>query len=182
MTNNEKIDPSISSYSYSPSSQAGRGLGGGVPTFEQPWQTSPQLWQKLKPLARQMRCEPTPAEKKLWDKLKNKQLLGCKFRRQHTIDRFIVDFYCGQARLIVEVDGSVHEYTQSEDAIRQEFLESLNLRVIRFTNSEVLNSVEMVLEQIAVELQKEPHPPTPSPSTGREGRGRITSDVREEDY
>ena len=170
MTNNEKIEPTISSYSSPPSSQAGRGLGGGViASSPQPWQTKPELWEKLKPLARQMRCEPTPAEKKLWEKVKNKQLLGFKFRRQHTIDRFIVDFYCGQARLIVEVDGSVHEYTQEEDAIRQEYLESLELRVIRFTNSEVLNSVEMVVEQIAVELGN--RNPTPQPPPRGRGGG-----------
>ncbi|XWK90026.1 MAG: endonuclease domain-containing protein [Phormidium sp.] len=137
------------SSSSPPSSRAGRGLGGGVP-----WHTTPELWQKLKPLGRQMRCEPTPAEEKLWQKLRNKQLLGFKFRRQHSIDRFIVDFYCGQANLIIEVDGSIHEYTQMEDAIRQEFLESLGFRVIRFRNEEVLNSIDGVLEKIAGELQR----------------------------
>lgn len=63
-----------------------------------PWQSPPELWEKLKPLARQMRREPTPAEKLLWQKLRQKQLLGFKFRRQHAIDRFIVDFYCAKAR------------------------------------------------------------------------------------
>mgnify|MGYP001770978009 FL=1 len=96
--------------SHSPSSLAGRGLGGGV--HRRGWQTSSELWEKLKPLARQMRREPTPAEDKLWQKLRHKQILGYKFRRQHTIDRFIVDFYCGEARLVVEVDGEVHDYTQ----------------------------------------------------------------------
>jgi very-short-patch-repair endonuclease len=81
-----------------------------------------------------MRREPTPAEQKLWQKLRHKQLLGFKFRRQHVIDRFIVDFYCGEGRLVVEVDGGVHQYTEEEDAIRQEFLESLGLRVVRFRN------------------------------------------------
>jgi hypothetical protein len=55
------------------SSLAGRGLGGGVPV---PWQTPPELWEKLKPLARQMRCQATPAENKLWQRLRNKQILG----------------------------------------------------------------------------------------------------------
>ncbi|MCL1463759.1 endonuclease domain-containing protein [Argonema galeatum] len=155
MSKDSQAEAKILSNSSPPSPWTGRGLGGGVDTpSEQTWQTPPELWDKLKPLARQMRREPTPAEQKLWEKLRNKQFLGYKFRRQHTIDRFIVDFYCGQAHLVVEVDGSVHDYTQEEDAIRQEFLESLELRVIRFTNSEVLNSVEIVLEQIAVELGK----------------------------
>ncbi len=136
------------SASDSPSSLAGRGLGGGVP-----WQTSPKRWEKLKPLARQMRCEPTLAEEKLWQKLKSKQLLGFKFRRQHVIDRFIVDFYCGEAYLVVEVDGGIHDYTQQEDAIRQEFLESLGLRVVRLKNEDVLNSIDGALEKIAHRLQ-----------------------------
>lgn len=117
------------------------------------WQTSLELWHKLKPLARQMRRKPTLAEERLWQKLRNKQVLGFKFRRQHSIDRFIVDFYCGEAKLVIEVDGSIHQYTQEQDALRQKFLESLGLRVIRFANEEVFDCVEGVLESIAGELQ-----------------------------
>jgi very-short-patch-repair endonuclease len=114
-----------------------------------------------------MRCEPTPAEKQLWQKLKNKQLLGLKFRRQHSIDRFIVDFYCNKVRLVVEVDGSIHEYTQAEDAWRQRFLQSLGLRVLRFSNAQVLNSMDGVLEAIAAYLQSgEPHPQPPPRTRG----------------
>jgi very-short-patch-repair endonuclease len=96
-----------------------------------------------------MRHEPTPAEKQLWQKLRNKQILGFKFRRQHSIDRFIVDFYCSEVGLVVEVDGEIHEYTQEEDRLRQDFLESLGLRVLRFTNAEVLTSMDGVLQVIA---------------------------------
>lgn len=81
--------------------------------------------------------------------MRNKQLLNLKFRRQHTIDRFIVDFICNQAQLIIEVDGEIHDYTQEEDAIRQDFLESQGLRVIRFCNEEVLGNIDGVLEEIA---------------------------------
>ncbi len=152
MTESQNTNPQniSSSSSYPPSLLAGRGLGGGV---QNNWRTPPELWEKLKPLARQMRCEPTTAEKLLWQKLRNKQLLGFKFRRQHPIDRFIVDFYCAEARLIIEVDGEVHDYTQVEDAIRQEFLESLGLRVIRFKNEEVLMGFDGVLEKIVSVLQ-----------------------------
>lgn len=136
-----------------PSSLAGRGLGGGVSV---PWQTSPEIWQKLKPLAQQMRTEPTLAEKQLWQRLKNKQLLGFKFRRQQVIDRFIVDFYCHEIKLVIEVDGEIHNYTQVEDAIRQEFLQSLDLRVVRFKNEDVLLRIEGVLEKIVQCLK--PHP------------------------
>ena len=96
-----------------------------------------------------MRSEPTLAEKQLWQRLKNKQLLGFKFRRQQVIDRFIVDFYCHEIKLVIEVDGEVHNYTSVEDAIRQEFLESLGLRVMRFKNEDVLFRIESVLGEIA---------------------------------
>ncbi|BDI18282.1 hypothetical protein ANSO36C_40840 [Nostoc cf. commune SO-36] len=152
MTQDQKPKPKSLTGSNSPSSLAGRGLGGGVPGY--PWQTPHELWKKLKPLARQMRCEPTPAEKLLWHKLRDKQLLGFKFRRQQTIDRFIVDFYCNEARLVVEVDGEIHDYTQQEDAIRQEFLESLGLKVVRFRNEDVLERMEGMLQDIASHLQR----------------------------
>ena len=63
---------------------------------------------------------------------------GLKFRRQHAIDRYIVDFYCPEARLVIEVDGPIHRYTQDEDAQRQIKLEEHGLRVLRFTNDQVL--------------------------------------------
>lgn len=75
-------------------------------------------------------------------------MLGLKFRRQHAIDRFIVDFYCAEVRLIVEVDGLVHERSIQEDAVRQDALESRGLRVLRFANSEVDNSLVDVLKRI----------------------------------
>ena len=82
-----------------------------------PWSTPPELWEKLQPLARQKRYEPTPAEDALWQQLRRNQI-GAHFRRQHTIERFIVDFYCAAIKLVVEVDGGIHDYTQEEDAIR----------------------------------------------------------------
>jgi very-short-patch-repair endonuclease len=128
-----------------------------------PFHTAPELWRKLKPLARQMRHEPTFAEDRLWQQLRNRRLGGAKFRRQYTIDRFIVDFYCPEARLVVEVDGAIHEYTQEEDAIRQAFIESLGMRVLRFTNAEVIQSIAGVLERIgeALEVPYPPHAPHP---------------------
>jgi very-short-patch-repair endonuclease len=114
--------------------------------------TTPELWAKLKPLARQMRHEPTGAENALWWRIRNRRIAGAKFRRQHAIDRFIVDFYCAEAQLIIEVDGSIHDYSQEEDAIRQEFLESLGVKVIRFTNGEVMQQMKAVLERIGEEV------------------------------
>src|SRR5262249_52933677 len=66
------------------------------------WFSSGHLWEKLKPLAKQMRVEPTPAEGRLWEHLRNRQVNGLKFRRQHSIERFVVDFYCAEEKLIVE--------------------------------------------------------------------------------
>ncbi len=136
--------------------------------------SSPALWEKLKPLARQMRHEPTRAEDALWQRLRNRQIAGHKFRRQHSIDRFIVDFYCADAQLIIEVDGAVHDFTPEEDAIRQEFLESLGLRVIRFTNDQVLDDIAAVLDAIRNALvSDEPsiHTDSPSPPGGEGGGG-----------
>ncbi len=112
--------------------------------------TAPRaVWAKIKPLARQKRRAPTPAEDALWQRLRNRQLNGAKFRRQHAIDRFIVDFYCAEARLLVEVDGPIHDYTPEEDALRQAFLEALGFRMARFTNEAVLTEMDAVLGTIA---------------------------------
>ena len=133
----------------SPSRQRGGGKGEG-------WKTPPHLWERLKPLAREMRKNPTPAEDRLWQHLRRRQVLGYKFRRQHAIERFIVDFYCREAHLIIEVDGPIHQYTQEEDAIRQEFLESQGFRVLRFTNDQVLSDIEGVLQTIEQALKAVP--------------------------
>src|SRR4051812_15603413 len=92
------------------------------------------LYAKTKLLAREMRREPTGAENHLWQRIRKQQVLGFKFRRQHTIDRFIVDFFCTEARLVIEVDGIIHDDQQEADQLRTEFLENLGLRVLRFTN------------------------------------------------
>ena len=118
------------------------------PELWQKWHSDGLLWEKLKPLARQKRHEPTLAEQKLWQYLRGRKVENAKFRRQHTIERFIVDFICFEANLVIEVDGEVHSYTVVEDKIRQEFLESLELQVIRFTNDEVIYAIESVLQQI----------------------------------
>jgi very-short-patch-repair endonuclease len=110
--------------------------------------SSTNWWEILKPLARQMRYEPTPAENALWDMLRNRQIEGAKFRRQHAIDRFIVDFICLEYHLIIEVDGEIHQYTQEEDAIRQGFLEAMNFRVLRFSNDDVLYHIVRVVQEI----------------------------------
>ncbi len=128
------------------------------------WKTSPETWAKLKPAAWGNRKEPTPAEQHLWERLRGKRIDGFKFRRQHAIDRFIVDFYCREAKLIIEVDGPIHAYTAEQDSIRTEILEGLGFRMIRFSNDEVLTTTDRVI----AEIQKYLHE-TKSPSPNRGG-------------
>jgi primosomal protein N' len=147
-----------------------RGGGGEVSLFGD---SPPELWWKLKPLARQMRHEPTHAEDYLWQHIRNRQLADVKFRRQHGIERFIVDFFAPDFNLVIEVDGEIHQYTPEEDAVRQAFLESQGLHVLRFSNEQVLGDVEGVLEQIRLALQ-DPHPTSPAP------QGRFAASERGE--
>ncbi len=116
------------------------------------WHTNAALWEKLKPIAREKRNEPTEAENLLWQQLRNYKVSGFKFRHQHTIGQFIVDFYCAKARLVIEVDGLIHQYQGEEDTIRQEYLESLDLRVLRFSNNTILNDIDDVMKQITTFL------------------------------
>lgn len=119
------------------------------------WRTETALWEKLKPIAREMRSKPTEAEDLLWQRLRRFHLSGYKFRRQHNIERFIVDLYCAKAKLVVEVDGPIHQYQGEEDAIRQQYLESQGLKVLRFSNDAVLDDTDKVIEKIKSCL---PHP------------------------
>lgn len=109
---------------------------------------TPQFAAALQQLAREMRANPTPAERNLWSALRAGQRLGFKFRRQHIIDRYIVDFYCVKARLVIEVDGEVHRFQSNEDAQRQADLETMGLMVMRFSNDDVLKNREGVVAAI----------------------------------
>jgi very-short-patch-repair endonuclease len=99
--------------------------------------------------AREMRHPQTPAESELWRALRNRQF-KYKFRRQHPIDRFIVDFYCAEAKLLIEVDGASHlEPKKMEyDKLRTEYLEELGYKVIRFTNDDVRFNIQGVIVEI----------------------------------
>ena len=99
--------------------------------------------------AREMRQPQTPEEAKLWRALRDRKS-GYKFRRQHPIDRFIIDFYCARAKLCIEIDGDSHlEQAQKEyDAARTEYLEELGYKVIRFTNNEVCFQLDAVADEI----------------------------------
>lgn len=94
-----------------------------------------------------LRENMTDAEKKLWERL-NKSQLGVRFKAQHPIDIFIVDFYCHKHKLVVEVDGLIHLSKNEYDEGRTAELERLDLKLIRFTNHDVLNNVDKVVEEI----------------------------------
>ena len=102
--------------------------------------------------ARELRQPQTPAERTLWSRLRNRQL-GPKFRRQHPIGRFIVDFYCAQAKLAIEIDGDTHADQVEYDAERTAWLAEQGVRVVRFTNRQVHRQIEDVLQAILNECQ-----------------------------
>ncbi|MCB9360521.1 MAG: tRNA (adenosine(37)-N6)-threonylcarbamoyltransferase complex dimerization subunit type 1 TsaB [Flavobacteriales bacterium] len=113
--------------------------------------TDGQMWNLLHEKAKNHRKKPTEAEMVLWKFLRAKQL-GFKFRRQHPVDRFIPDFVCIEKKLIIEVDGKIHDYQQEEDRIRTEILNEQGFKVIRYTNDEVLGNVNSVVQKIKIEL------------------------------
>lgn len=100
--------------------------------------------------ARALRKANTPAEKKIWDFLRNRKVINVKFRRQHPIGYFIVDFFCEEKKLIIEIDGSIHDLEENKkyDKDRQEELELAGYNMIRFTNDDVINNVNKVIEKI----------------------------------
>ena len=112
----------------------------------------------LKQRSRQLRKSMTDAERHLWAKIRMKQLKGYQFYRQKPIGDYIVDFFCPRAKLVIEVDGSQHfsdEMTEY-DRIRNEYLSSLGLRVLRFTNIDVLTHIKSVVESIIEKMQEIP--------------------------
>ena len=107
---------------------------------------------------RSLRKNQTEAEKALWQKLKNKQLTGYKFFRQYGIGEYIADFYCPQQKLAIQVDGSRHysDDSQEYDELRQEYMNSLSIRTIRFNNFDVLQNMDGVISRIESELPLTP--------------------------
>ncbi len=102
----------------------------------------------LKDKAKKLRKNSTLSEVLLWNLLKNKQLLGYRFHRQKPINEFIVDFYCPQLRLIIEIDGSSHDYKEKQDNIRAMRLKSLGFRILRYEDKDVRADPENVAESI----------------------------------
>jgi len=123
------------------------------------WKTADPLnYGLLLDYSKKMRNKPTEAERLLWNVLSNKKLDGYKFRRQHIIGNYIVDFICLKTNLIIEIDGSIHQLPENKtsDKERTKWLEHEGYRVIRFTNTEVLSNLDKVLEEIKQELEIPP--------------------------
>ena len=97
----------------------------------------PDILEKAKVLRKNM----TDAEKVLWERLKNKQVLNLRFRRQHPIDIFIADFYCHTVRLVIELDGKIHKTQKEYDEGRTAEMEQFDIQVIRFRNEEIENDI-----------------------------------------
>ena len=122
----------------------------------------------LKQYSRQLRENMTDAEKHLWTKIRRKQVKGYQFYRQKPIGDYIIDFFCPRAKLVIEVDGIQHfsnEMTEY-DRIRNKYLSSLGLRVLRFTNTDVLTYIERVVESIEGKISPREIPLNPPFSKG----------------
>lgn len=111
-------------------------------------------------LARSMRANPTPAEKFFWDIVKTKKFFNCKFFRQYPLyvrvngmkRFFIADFYCAKSKLVVEIDGEIHKTQKEDDEDRTELIKYLGIKVIRFTNQDILNNLKRVQKALKESL------------------------------
>ena len=99
-------------------------------------------------LARQMRCNLTPSEKIMWEQLKNKKIDGHRFRSQHPIHRYILDFYCPSKSVAIEIDGDIHKSRKKYDEYRDDYLKSVGIQTLRFENSEVNDNIQKVILKI----------------------------------
>ena len=125
-------------------------LRGGEKNAQIHWKLSGKN-PSLPKLARELRRDATAAEKILWECLRRRQFMGLKFRRQHPLgSNYIADFYCAEARVAVELDGSVHNSARSHwaDGIRHRQIQLAGVRVLRFRNEQIVGDLEGVLKQI----------------------------------
>ncbi|TAF75246.1 MAG: DUF559 domain-containing protein [Bacteroidetes bacterium] len=132
----------------------------------------PLLYSKLKEFALSNRNFPTETESIIWNALSGKKLDGLKFRRQHILGQYIADFVCLKSRLVVEIDGSIHQLPENKenDKIRTEWLESVGFKVIRFTNEQVIGDFENTIDAIAKVGRERA---VGVPPSGVRGQGRI---------
>ena len=106
--------------------------------------------------AKKLRSNQTDAEALLWEALRNRQINGLKFRRQHPVSSFIADFYCHERQLVIELDGSIHDEPEvaERDQLRTNVFTELGLKVVRFRNEEVINDLNNVLQRIKTTINQ----------------------------
>jgi very-short-patch-repair endonuclease len=136
---------------------------------------NPKLIEVAKQVCRDLRRRQTKAEKIFWEAVRRKAFFGKKFYRQYAIFHdylgketfFVADFYCHSEKLVVELDGKIHDYTKHHDAMRTELINSNGIRVIRYKNEEVENNIEDVMRRLERELDiKQNSPPFPRERQG----------------
>jgi very-short-patch-repair endonuclease len=115
--------------------------------------------------SRELRCNATDAERRLWARLSARQVAGTRFNRQFPIGPFVCDFVSRTARLVIEVDGGQHANQEAADRVRSGYLRAQGYHVVRFWNNEVLENIEGVVETIERILRTSP--PLPPPTSGR---------------
>ena len=133
---------------------------------------TPDQWKSVTEFAKENRKQPTESEEKLWEQLRNRKIHGCKFRRQHPIEGYIADFVCLEKKVVVEVDGGYHDAEQQTkiDEFRTLTLQKNGYRLIRFSNEEVLNKIDWVLDEVKKILIAESISPSP---LEREPEGEV---------
>jgi adenine-specific DNA-methyltransferase len=107
---------------------------------------------ELIPRRRLLRKEQTEAERRLWNAINNRQLSGVKFRRQFSVGHYILDFYCAEKKLCIELDGGQHASAGEYDQARSEYLAGNGIRVVRFWNNDVLQNLEGVVQELSRHL------------------------------
>ena len=149
--------PQTTSVNQVPTIAPSRGEGEASMGFGYHW-ADPITYPLLQQYALKHRNEPTDAEAALWELLKSKKLEGYKFRRQHIIGNYITDLVCLDRRLVIEIDGLIHQLPENKesDLVRTEWLNEKEFKVIRFTNDKVLFDTENTLKQILLSLKEQP--------------------------
>jgi very-short-patch-repair endonuclease len=151
--------------------------GAEAADITKPHHRNPAIEAKLKAYARELRAAPTEAEHRLWQILRDRRFFDFKFRRQHPVAGYILDFYCADARLAIELDGGQHDAQAAYDTQRDEVLAQQGITVLRFWNNEFLQNPDGMLEMLALALgvfdlsasEAAPSPPAPLPAQRGEG-------------
>ena len=130
------------------------------------------IWDSLKEYGREMRKAPTKAEELLWERIRDKKT-GYKIRRQHAIDKFICDFVCLEKQLVIELDGTIHQFQKQEDKLRDEIIGDKRFSILRFSNKEVFDGVDAVVSEIKKILDERILPPLRGGKEG--GANQITT-------